>query len=286
VTARNTEAAADVRRIPRPPEPAARYEKVTPAYARQLLERNTHNRNVRSRHVLAMADDMRRGEFDDNGETVKIAVDGTIIDGQHRLLAIIESGVAQRMLIVSGLPMMAQETIDVGAKRTFGDVLLLRKEKNTAVLAATVRRLTLWNRGHRGPGLNSGTTTVKEMLTTLDRYPEVRDSARFANTLRAKFPVPAATIGLAHFLFSHLDQQDCDYFFAKLAEGSRLEPNDPIHVLRRTIFESNTGRHRLNDAVCTAYVIKAWNAFREGRPITLLRFKSGGVTPDKFPEPR
>lgn len=31
-------------------------------------------------------------------------------------------------------------------------------------------------------------------------------------------------------------------------------------------------------------MIKAWNAYREGRSVGLIRFKSGGAKPEAFPE--
>ncbi len=40
---------------------------------------------------------MREGHWDTTHQGIAIASDGTLVDGQHRLLAIVESGVTVRM---------------------------------------------------------------------------------------------------------------------------------------------------------------------------------------------
>ncbi|MDO0930218.1 hypothetical protein QQY66_00225 [Streptomyces sp. DG2A-72] len=55
---------------------------VSPALARHwLTEHNTHNRSLRPRVVAAYARDMHAGRWMDNGETIKFAADGTLLDG-------------------------------------------------------------------------------------------------------------------------------------------------------------------------------------------------------------
>ena len=58
---------------------------ITPDMAAQMLERNTMNRNISQLNVTRYANDMASGAWEQNGETIKIAEDGTILDGQHPL---------------------------------------------------------------------------------------------------------------------------------------------------------------------------------------------------------
>lgn len=53
--------------------------------------------NVNVAKVKKMAKDMREGHWDTTHQGIAIASDGTLVDGQHRLLAIVESGVTVRM---------------------------------------------------------------------------------------------------------------------------------------------------------------------------------------------
>lgn len=70
---------------------------ISPEQAAKWLERNDNNRNVNVAKVKKMAKDMREGHWDTTHQGIAIASDGTLVDGQHRLLAIVESGVTVRM---------------------------------------------------------------------------------------------------------------------------------------------------------------------------------------------
>ena len=78
----------------------AKLVSVTPDYAATLLEKNTTNRNISQITVKRYAQAMASGEWMQNGQTITIAEDGTILDGQHRLWAVIESGITITFLIV------------------------------------------------------------------------------------------------------------------------------------------------------------------------------------------
>lgn len=265
--------------------PAYGVQDIGPDEAKEILLGNTHNRHLRSRVVNMYADDMRSGAWRENGESIKIAVDGTVLDGQHRLHAIVESQTRHRVLVVTGLPMETQETVDGGAKRKFADVLKLRGEVNCVGLAAAVRRVHLWEAGGRR-GLRGGVNpTTTQMLTTLEKYPELRRSVQITALVGTHVPLPTSVLSLCHFLFERLDYEDTEFFFARLRDGVNLDQTDPIYVLRRTVVNANTDRSRLVETQMIALVIKAWNAYREGRSIQVLSFKPGGSSPEKFPEP-
>src|SRR3990172_8052075 len=76
---------------------------VTPNPPREWLRTNTHNRKLRDRAVADYARDMTAGHWTLNGEAIKFATDGTVLDGQHRLRAVIDSDVTVQMLVVVGL---------------------------------------------------------------------------------------------------------------------------------------------------------------------------------------
>ena len=99
---------------------------ITPDMAAQMLERNTMNRNISQLNVTRYANDMASGAWEQNGETIKIAEDGTILDGQHRLWAIIESGVTVTMIVVYNVRKEAVGSIDSGVTRLFHHLLKIK----------------------------------------------------------------------------------------------------------------------------------------------------------------
>jgi hypothetical protein len=265
----------------------ARFVIVTPDMARQWLAGNTHNRHLRGRRIGPLVADMSTGNYVLNGETVKRAADGTLLDGQHRLAAIAESGIAQEMLVVEGLAGPAQETTDIGIKRNFSDVLALRGEKDAFTLAAVCRLVTIWEAGGRAyTGAGNITPTPAQMLATLHRYPGLRSVTRMAMNVSLHCDMPASHIGLGIWLFAGIDEEDADHFFARLADGQALVKGDPIYELRRALAEARNVKGRRSETYLVALMIKAWNAYRSGSKIAFLTFKPGGARPEAFPEPQ
>lgn len=264
---------------------------IGPEEARAILTRNTRNRTLWKNTVAAYAADMSAGAWRPNGDTIKLAGpdDDVLNDGQHRLHAIIVSGTTQQMIVVSGLEPETQETIDTGRRRTFADALKLRGERNSVNLAALVRRVNLWERGVRRSRSITVAPTIAQLFDTLAAHPEVRDSLDIAAKVRrSHVPLSPGNAGMAHWLFARLDAEDCNWFFARLCDGANLAADHPVSVLRRTLINNAlpAARGRVDEDLAFAYLIKAWNAYRDGRAIKLLRYTPGGANPESFPEPK
>lgn len=261
---------------------------ITPALAKEWLQRNTHNRNLRDRVVNGYAADMTAGAWREDGQSIKFAADGTLLDGQHRLAAIVLSGVAVRILVVRGLPNDAQDTMDVGAKRTMADVLRLRGESHAVTLAAALLRAHKWEQGFRKnikAGGNSN-PTHRQLLETLNTFPELRRSAEIGQRVQSVACLNASTAALCHWLFNRIDQSDCAYFFARLGDGVGLDSEDPIYALRRALQNLSNQPGRPDETYVCALVIKAWNHFRDGKSVQVLAWRAGGAKPEPFPEPK
>lgn len=95
---------------------------VTPAKAAGWLKMNTINRPVRKQHVARLAQAMKRGEWVANHQA--IALNGSkLIDGQHRLMAVIESGLSfVEMSVIADADTKHFDTIDIGVKRSNADI--------------------------------------------------------------------------------------------------------------------------------------------------------------------
>ena len=109
-------------------------EKITPDVATKYLEANVHNRPVHQRHVEFLAEEIKQGRWKMNGSSIVFNGDGTLIDGQHRLWAVITSGLPIKILVVRGADEGSFATIDTGLARTAGDVLGITGEKNPQTL--------------------------------------------------------------------------------------------------------------------------------------------------------
>lgn len=267
-------------------EPTYELVNITPDMAAAWLKSNTHNRNFRAVVASAYAADMAAGAWLENGQSIRFATDGTLLDGQHRLTAIKDSGVTLRMIVVRNLPNDTQMTMDTGAKRTFADVLRMSGEKNAVNLAAVCLRVNSWENGLR-KNIKGGTPpTHRQLLDVLDRYPVLRRSVEIADRVRITGALTAGSASLCHWLFVRLDADDCAFFFARLADRAGLMTDDPIYALGRSLDNLAAGQHRPDEPHVTALVIKAWNAYRDGRSVQIIAYRPGGAKPEPYPEPK
>ncbi len=96
---------------------------LTPVMAQKFLDDNTHNRRLRQKSLLRYTADMKAGRWQATHQGISIAIDGEVIDGQHRLHAIVRSGVTVPMLVTQGLPLTTQAVVDNVIVRTVVDAI-------------------------------------------------------------------------------------------------------------------------------------------------------------------
>src|ERR1700689_2182609 len=100
---------------------------LTPELAAQLLDHNNLNRPLNDQHVKRIANQILAGKWKFNGDTIKLSVKKDVLDGQHRLWAVMESKVPIETIIVEGIEAEAFATIDTLRKpRSGADVLALK----------------------------------------------------------------------------------------------------------------------------------------------------------------
>lgn len=248
--------------------------------AAMLLESNTLNRNVAGHVVDKYARDMKAGEWKLNGQTIKIGESGRLLDGQHRLFAAVKSGRSFPAIIVSGLEDKVFETFDLGARRSLADLLIDRGEINTSTLAAALRQVWLIENGLL-TGRNAA-PTISEMLTTLEQHPGLRDSVRYAAKIK-HITAPTLVVAL-HYFFSVRDAPKAEEFIERLSDGANLPAKHPILRLRDQLMNAKNERKNTQaDPERAAWVIKAWNAFLDGRELAHIKWAPTGPRAEAFP---
>lgn len=122
------------------------YETITPPIARNWLGQNTANRNLRRNVVDGYKSIFDRGEYKVTHQGIAFTIDGTLVDGQHRLTAISEmpDDFSVLMLVTRGLEEDAYMAIDLGLKRTAADVL--RENSRVAEVARFLASLVANNK--------------------------------------------------------------------------------------------------------------------------------------------
>lgn len=89
---------------------------------------------------------MLSGKWELNGATIVFNCDGTLNDGQHRLEAIVKSGVAVQSFVVRGVTCGAKH-IDRNKPRTIGQWLSHSGVKNATLVSAVARKCIAYEKG-------------------------------------------------------------------------------------------------------------------------------------------
>ena len=114
---------------------------VTPSLAQGMLSYlHEDQRRIRVGHMSGLAAHMKAGRFE-GIDTIKLDQEGNVIDGQHRLTAIVESGEPQYLIIVSSVPQYIKQYLDQGAKRSEGDRLKMQFGLNPSTGVKTALKL-------------------------------------------------------------------------------------------------------------------------------------------------
>lgn len=278
-----------------PDAPNATVMLITPELAEDWLGRNSHNRPIRQQRIDNLAAAIRRGEWRLNGDAIRFDKTGALADGQHRLWAIwlcsdwfaeVGNPDGVQSMVVTGLDVEAQETMDTGARRNLKDTLALRGEPGASKLAAVLSYK--WKLDNAQLRVVSARPTIQQALATMEAHPALKESIRATQRAIVRFRMSSAMLAVVHYELSAVEPEDASMFFDKLVEGAGLEEGDPILVLRHYLErQSMAGMgSRASSLVTHAVIVKAWNAWRDGLQVQQLSWKAAGMKAEAFPEPR
>lgn len=264
-------------------------EVITPELAEQWLLANQHNRHIRQRMVDLLAEAIKRGEWQLNGDAIRFAEDGTLLDGQHRLWAIVFADQPVESVVIRGLPNEVQDTMDMGMRRGLKDVLALRGYSDASQLAAALNLLYRVQQGSVRSGRGS-VPTVAQALQLIEDNPGLMTAVKKSNLVRrGGVSIPNSVLSVAYHQFSSLEDdkvsEDVEEFYARLADGVELKAKSPILALRRQVDSAQHQHAKPSSVWYHAILIKAWNHYRLGNEVELLSWKQGGAHPEPWPEP-
>ena len=249
---------------------------ITPAIAVKLLDRNENNRNINKNAVDQYARDMLAGRWQFNGEALKIAKDGRVLDGQHRLLACVQSGQSFVTVVVTGIEDRAQFTMDQGHKRTAADHFKLQGVRNAAGIAAAARLLWVWHQGSVLGGRGHVRPSFADLEAERSIWPELSEASDIGSSVAyaTRIGLPASLLTAAGAIMLRIDAVAARDFMEKLKTGAGLSVDDPILTLRRTCIAFVGSGRTLHASDKMRWVLTAFDDTRNGR--TRRQFKRAG----------
>ena len=236
---------------------------ITPTVAKQMMKMNHGNRPISVRHVKFLSAEMKNGNWMFDGQPIRFTGGGRLLDGQHRLEAVILSGTAQEFLILTGIHQEAFKVMDTGSNRTAADILGIEGMKNSSALASSVRKvLSHKNSSNAAYNLRFSNTDIVDFIE------KNRDIIKIVNRSAVQYVsfrlLPSSTIGSMQFLTHERDVVGSEIFWNKLCSGEGLEHGDPILLLRNKLFQNKLLDKKCGFREQKALIVKTWNHFRKG----------------------
>jgi len=270
---------------------------ITPEIAKKMLLKNTLNRVVKERLIAEYARQMAAGLWkEETGEAIKISCNNNILDGQHRLLALVNSNVSLSFLVISDLENDIFTVLDTGVTRSTGDIFHIAGIAQSNNYASMIIKYLKLSRGNIN--VLSGQTRSSSGI----RYSGFSRSEVFSlYNSREKFWKAAllmsdkwhnqfqrvlclSEISSLYTFFFDINQDDAFAFMDLLCSGINLDKNNPIKFLReKLIFSKTNMKFKLTATQKLGIIFKTWNHFRAGSQISVLRFHR---ETDNFPVPK
>lgn len=252
-------------------EPYARLETIGPERAAHLLLHNDHNRPIVRTNLARICRDLRAGAWKLNGETIVIASDGTLMTGQHRLQAVIVTGVPIRSFVVYGVNPDVFYTVDQGTPKNPAAILSIAGHKNGSKLAAVARTLRAVYEGTSE--VQRGTFTPLDAIATLEAHPSIYEWV--STYVGCKPAQKIFTCAALSVLVAGAEKYGIDIvmdFFRKAGIGADLKTSEPAYLFRERIL-SIPAMSQVRPAQVMAWAIKALSAHCTGKKIGVLRMR-------------
>ena len=97
-------------------------EFITPQQAQIYMNRNfANNRKTVLNNILELEREMKAGRFILSDSAICFNTENTLVNGQHRLLAVIKTGLTQPFIVIKNLPDKSKLIMDVGKSRVMSD---------------------------------------------------------------------------------------------------------------------------------------------------------------------
>lgn len=265
---------------------------VTPEYAKRLLEKNISNRPLTKRIVDWYAYQMEIGQWTLSGQTMSISERGELLDGQHRLHAIIKSGVSLWFTIAYNVPSSSFINYDNLKSRSAKDALAVEKIPNALAMATMIAAYNSiitgqlaslgfgftisGNNSRSGLGKSKLRFTNKEVIelyhSNSELWQEVFKNA--ASYYKSKSILKLSQIGaIIYYLINDKmhDKAKVFEFFRQLHTNENVT-NKTIFYLREKLIDDAMSQYKMMPRMKYVFLVKTWNAYVAGKEFKIFKY--------------
>lgn len=249
---------------------------ITPELAKEMLSTNIdNNRRIRNNLLNQYVTLMDKGLWINyHPEAIMISPDNTLLDGQHRLMAIIKSGKSYWFNVaITDISVMA--TLNTGGKRSPGDACKVAGIPNSNLMASIIKiENDYYQNGsfHLKFKNGSGISHVE----IIDKYYSEKEHYDKIATLSIRYYTRGRLLTQSYIggFLTVLLKNESNFiidFFEQLTTGLGIQNNN-IHLLRQRLINELSAMKKTPIGIINALVIKAYNASIEGKEYKCLSF--------------
>lgn len=247
--------------------PTIAFVDITPKMAATCLKRNDRNRNIDLNRVALFAKTMSDGKWVATHQGLAFDADKNLIDGQHRLAAIVKAGVVVKMQVTSGIPIEdVQEyslAVDCGRPRRFDDYARFINNKSRHGSLAIAKFIEYGALAH------FPLMQLPEQFALVEKYEESIAFVKKRLTKRKLNASPiASVIARAYYTQPH---DRLERFMNILQTGEYSAPEENAAVMLRNFLLEDHNSMRFSSATIYGKTESALNSFLKNRRMACLK---------------
>lgn len=250
---------------------------IDPGLATELLRGNVANRTLTSSKIIKYTQDIIDGNWTaDTAECIKLTSNMRLLDGQHRLSAIVASNTAVEMFVAYNVPESAMNNIDTGMSRSTKNIFELNGIQNAQTVSSVIKKYLAYK--YSSEGVND--PIQKMQITNKQTLDEYYSRPDFWNSLLVRFQqcrkkfknIESSYIMSWYALCNDINPELATVYFNTLISGLGLtDSKDPIYVFRQFLLEKAETKNRtLNFAL----FVKSWNFAIKKQTVSVLRYNA------------
>jgi len=257
---------------------------ITPEIAQHYLGFNTQNRKESESSISFLTQQMNKGLFVENGESIVFDENMKLTDGQHRLMAIIKSGKSYHIPVVKGVNITSMATYDTGKNRKASDVLSINGFKNVNLLATVIKLIYKYNdKGSKSASAvsykrDNSLTNQQALIYCRENYDWLYKIMSNVTNIYLKSEIKVISKSNFCYLVYMIGGKNPDpkvYEFMKNIYGLNRTQDTATSYLYSKLYKAKINKEPLGFYWILGMTIKAWNYFIDGNPsVRFFRFKT------------
>lgn len=235
-----------------------------------LLEININNIPPVKTKIRLYAEQMKKGQWLYNGDSIRISSKGILLDGQNRLMAAKNAGVELVCDLVVGLDDSVFNTIDQGRVRKKGHLLARSLGDTTSaseanMISTAVGKIITHDLGYSQSsesGKSSKFIVTPDMVYDyVENNPDILDQVQFVkNQFGSRALLPPATILYIYHIGSRFNVKYTEVYLDKMINSLNLNNGETLHHFHQILIRIKSKSVKWSKAEIENTLVKVWNS--------------------------